>query len=391
MGAMGANRLFRAVVSTFLLCALGMYAEAQAGEPVKVGLLAPMSGLSSHFGPILKNSAELAVEEINAAGGILGRPVQLFVEDDKFSTAPAAEAAKNLLVKEQAIALIGTISSATTNAVIPVATRAKRPFLYVIQGEYKGCNPYVFALGPTPYQQMKFYVPWMVKNLGKSFYLLGSDYVFPREMNAQIKRFLEPLGARVVGEEYLALGTKDFSTVLTRVEATKPEVLFSVVVGSDAFALLKQAHEFGLQSKMKVNAYPGINSAYYSGVKEIAEGKYTVGVYSDEIDNAVNKRFVQRYREKYKPAGPIVETAYATYTAVHLVKAAAEKAQSLDGDRLVKALEGITMDSPGGRITMDPKTHLATQYVYLFHVEPGGRYRVAENFGPVEDPNIKCP
>jgi len=388
---MSAKACVRGLCVAVLLGLLGLPQGARAGEPVKVGLLAPMSGLSSHFGPILRNSAELAVEEINAAGGILGRPVQLLVEDDKFSTAPAAEAAKNLLVNEQAVALVGTISSATTNAVIPVATRAKRPFLYVIQGEYKGCNPYIFALGPTPYQQMKFFVPWMVKNQGKSFYMLGSDYVFPREMNGQVKRFLEPLGAKVIGEEYLALGTKDFSTVLTRVESHRPEVLFSVLVGSDAFALLKQAHEFGLDKKMRIVAYPGYNSAYYMGAKEIVEGKHIVMVYSDELDNPLNKRFVQRYREKYKPAGPIVETAYSTYTGVHLVKAAAEKAGSLDGDKLVKALEGLSMDSPAGRITIDPKTHLATQYMYLFRVEPGGRYRVVENFGPVEDPQIKCP
>jgi len=381
----------RTLSATVLLCVMGLASGALAGEPVKLGLLTPMSGVSAHFGPVLKNSAELAVEEINAAGGILGRPVRLLVEDDKFSTAPAAEAAKNLLVKEQVVALVGTISSATTNAVIPVATRAKRPFLYIIQGEYKGCNPYIFALGPTPYQQMKFYVPWMVKNIGKSFYMLGSDYVFPREMNAQIRRFLEPLGGRVVGEEYVALGTKDYSTILTRVEAAKPEVIWSTIVGSDGFAFLKQAHEFALDKKMNISAYPGYNSGSYMAVKEIADGKYTVGVYSDELDNPLNKRFVERYREKYRPAGPMYEVAYATYTAVHLVRAAAEKAKSLEGDALVKALEGLTLDSPAGRITIDPKTHLATQYVYLLHVQPGGRYRVAENFGPVDDPNIKCP
>ncbi len=384
-------RIARVLIATFLLCAAGAVPGALAGEPVRLGLLAPMSGVSSHYGPILKNSAELAIEEINAAGGILGRPVRLFVEDDKFSAAPAAEAAKNLLGKEQVVALIGTISSASTQAAIPVATRAKRPFLYVIQGEYKGCNPYIFALGPTPYQQVKFWGPWMIRNLGKSVYMIGSDYVFPRELNAEIKRIIEPLGGRAAGEEYVALGTKDFSTILTRVEAAKPEVLLSSMVGSDAIAFLKQAHEFGLHKKMKVTALPSLNSAYYPAVKEIADGKYTVGIYSDELDTPINKRFVQKYKEKYKPAGPVVEVASVTYTAVYMVKAAAEKAKSLDGDALVKGLEGLTVDSPAGKMTIDPKIHLATQYVYLFHIEPGGRYRIAENFGPVEDPNIKCP
>ncbi len=379
------------LVATLLTGAAGLPGRALAGEPVKLGLLTPMSGVSAHYGPVLKNAAELAIEEINAAGGILGRPVRLFVEDDKFSTAPAAEAAKSLLEREQVVALIGTISSATTNAVIPVATRAKRPFLYVIQGEYKGCNPYIFALGPTPYQQMKSYVPWMAKNQGKVFYMIGSDYVFPREMNGQVRRFLEPLGGKVVGEEYVPLGTKDYSTILTRMEAARPEVIWSTLVGSDAFAFLKQAHEFGLQKKIHISAYPGYNSSSYLAVKEIAEGKYTVGVYSGELDNPMNRRFVEKYRERYKPAGPMYEVANTTYTGVHLIRAAAEKARSLDGDALVKALEGLTLDSPAGRITLDPKTHLATQYVYLFRVEAGGRYHVVENFGPVEDPQIKCP
>lgn len=378
---------FVAILSSGLVAGL----QAWAGEPVKLGLLAPMSGVSSHYGPILKNSADLAVEEINAAGGILGRPVRLYVEDDKFSTAPAAEAAKNLLGKEEVAALIGTISSASTQAVIPVATRAKRPFLYVIQGEYKGCNPYIFALGPTPYQQVKFWGPWMVKNLGKSIYMIGSDYVFPRELNAEIKKVIEPLGGKAAGEEYIALGTKDFSTILTRVEAAKPEVLLSSMVGSDAIAFLKQAHEFGLHKKMKVTALPSLNSAYYPAVKEIADGKTTVGIYSDDLDNPLNKRFVQKYKEKFKPAGPVVEVASVTYTAVYMVKAAAEKAKSLEGDKLAQALKGLTVDSPAGKMTIDPKTHLATQYVYLFHIEPGGRYRIVENFGQVEDPNIKCP
>ena len=388
---MRARCTVRILAGTLTLCALAFAAGARAGEPVKLGLLAPMSGVSSHYGPILRNAAEMAVEEINAGGGILGRPVRLLLEDDKFSSAPAAEAAKNLLGKEQVVALIGTISSASTNAAIPVATRAKRPFLYVIQGEYKGCNPYIFALGPTPYQQVKFWAPWMLKNLGKSIYMIGSDYVFPHELNAEIKKIMEPLGGKVTGEEYVALGTKDFSTILTRVEAARPEVLLSSMVGSDAIAFLKQAHEFGLHKKMKVTALPSINSAYYPAVKEIADGKYTVGVYSDELDNPLNKRFVQKYKEKYKPAGPVVEVASVTYTAVYMIKAAAEKARSLDGDALVKALEGLTVDSPAGKMTIDPKIHLATQYVYLFHIEPGGRYRIVENFGPVEDPNITCP
>lgn len=362
--------------------------RAEQKKPVRIGILGPLTGVAAVHGPAIPEGATVAMEEINEKGGILGRKVELMIEDDKFDPAAAAEAAKKLVRRDNVDVLIGTVGSHTTMAVVPVAEAAKKPFIYVIEGEPKACYKYIFGMGPTPAQKLIPFIPFMVENLGKSYYFVGSDYVYPRSVNEVGINLVKKYGGKVLGEEYAPLGTTDFATLITRIERSKPEVLFSSVVAADGAIFIKQANEFGLQKKMKISGNPTFAATFLSGIGQYAEGAYLVEHWYDDLDFPVNKEFVKRYRAKYNPKLPIHAHAPATYASVWLVKRAAEKAKSLEADKLVKAIEGLSMDTPFGPITVLPQNHLVRQNMYILKVE-GMKYKLLKDLGP-QDPPDKC-
>ena len=376
--------------TTVASLAFGCFASASAEDEFKIGLLAPFTGIASHYGPIYERSANVAVEKINAEGGILGRQIKLYIEDTKFSPAGAAEGAKKLVRRDRVVAVIGTVNSAATNAAIPVTERAKTPFVYTVEGEDKGCYKHVFGLGPTPEQKLGHWIPWFSGGGAKTFYFVGSDYVFPRSMAAFAKSVIAKQGGKVIGEEYSSLGTTDWSTILTRAEAAKPDVFFNMAVGGDSVSMSKQARQFGFSDKVKFAAIPGYNSAYMPGIHSIAQGEHGVEVYSEQLDNAANREFVKRHRAKYPSPWPITEVAASVYTAFHVVKAAAEKANGTDGPKIAAAIEGLTMDAPQGRITINAKTHLTDYHVYLLQIK-GKTLNVVKDFGVTRAPQTCKP
>jgi ABC-type branched-subunit amino acid transport system substrate-binding protein len=242
-------------------------APAGGAEAIKVGVLAPLSGPLTPYGDFLKKGVEVGAELINRKGGILGRQVQVLVEDDKTDPAAAAERAKKLLQQDRVDVLMGTISSATTLAVIPLAEQAKVPYMYVVEGEDKTCtrdgktSPYIFGNGETPEQKFINFVPFMLQNFGKRYYFVGSDYVFPHFVNSIGIRMLKEQGGEVVGEDYAPLGTNNFSTIITKIERSNPDVIFTSVVGTDGVAFLQQLRQFGLDKKMKITGFPSFSTS----------------------------------------------------------------------------------------------------------------------------------
>lgn len=380
------RRWSRSFVTAIGVALLGVGTpSALAQESFKIGLLAPYTGIASHYGPIYERSAKVAIAKINEEGGILGKPIKLFTEDTKFSPAGASEGAKKLVSRDGVAVVIGTVSSASTNAVIPVTERAGLPFIYTVEGEDKGCYEHVFGLGPTPEQKLTHWIPWLTRGGAKTFYFVGSDYVYPRSMVAYARTLLEKAGGKIIGEEYSSLGTTDWSTILTRAEAAKPDVFFNMAVGSDSVSMNKQARQFGFAKKVRFASIPGYNSAYIPAIHEIAQGEHGVEVYSEELDNTANQAFVKRHREMFPSPWPITEVAASVYTAFHVVKAAAEKAGSLDGPKIAAAIEGLSLEAPQGQIRIDPKSHLTDYHVYLLRIE-GKSLKIVQDFGVTKAP-----
>lgn len=373
----------------------GRLASAQstpaAGPPITVGLLAPVTGVFADFGDLMTKATNLAVEKVNAEGGILGRPLTVIAEDDQGDPAIATERARKLLVQDNVDILMGTVSSATTLAVLPLVDQAQKVFFYPLDGEDKTClpgggtNPLVFGLGDTPQQRLVRFVPAIVEQAGGDWYFIGNDYVFPRSVNAVAIQFLQEAGGTVVAEEYVPLGTGDYRPVIDKIANSGASVVFSTTVGADGVAFTKQAREGGLFNRMTVTGVATFAPEVYGGLQGFADGVLTADRYSDQIDNPVNAEFVAAFREAYDYDLPIGGTAAACYGAVLLWREAANAAGSFDPMPFAEACAGLAMTLPQGDVEIDPENHLLKQPIYLLRIE-NDDYVIDEDFGQIAHP-----
>ncbi len=363
-----------------------------AGPPITIGLLAPVTGVFADFGDLMTKATDLAVQKVNDEGGILGRPLTVIAEDDQGDPAVATERARKLLVQDNVDILMGTVSSATTLAVLPLVNQAKKVFFYPLDGEDKTClagggtNPLVFGLGDTPQQRLVRFVPTIVEQSGGDWYFIGNDYVFPRSVNAVAIDFLNEAGGTVVAEDYVPLGTSDYRPVIDKIANSGASVVFSTTVGTDGVAFTKQAREGGLFERMTVTGVATFAPEVYGGLQGFAEGVLTADRYSDQIDNEVNAEFVAAFREAYDYQLPIGGTAAACYGAILLWREAAAKANSFDPEPFAKACEGLTMTLPQGEVEIDAANHLLKQHIYLLRIEYDA-YLIDEDFGQIAHPD----
>lgn len=384
-----------AVSLSLVACATGGGGGAGGAQTLTIGLLAPLTGIMAPLGEALKQGTEIGVQAVNAQGGIGGKQVRLLIEDDKGDPATAAERAKKLVEGDRVDILMGTISSATTLAVIPVVNKNKIPFIYVIEGEDKTClsgdvsktNPYVFANGYTPQMMWTAVADELVKR-GKKWYFIGNDYVFPRTVNEVGIRLMKAKGVEIVGDDYLPLGTTEFSTTIAKIEQAKPDVLWSTVVGSDAIAFAKQAKQFGLYDKMTVAGSAAFAIELYPGLKGSVEGQVVaVDRYTDTLDNSENAAFVERFNATFKPQAPIGPVAAGGgYGTMLMLQAAAEKAGSTEPAALQKALEGLKVQLPQGEVEIEAQTHIAKMNIYMMEITSDGKYQVMKESGLVQHP-----
>jgi ABC-type branched-subunit amino acid transport system substrate-binding protein len=362
------------------------------GSALKIGVLAPITGSLAPYGVAIKNGMEVSADLINADGGINGKDIEFILLDDKTDPKTATSQARKLLTQDRVDVLMGTTSSATTLAVIPQAEAAKTPFMWNVEGEDKNCSsdgatrPLIFGNAETPEQKMEKFVPYMLENLGKRVYFIGSDYVFPHFVNDTTKALVEKHGGSTAGTAYAPLGTSDFSSYIPKIEQANPDVIFISVVGTDGVALVKQATEFGLRKNAEFAGIPSFSAEVYPGIKDVAQGIYTVDRYWDGLDNPVNKAFVDAYRGKFGSDAPVSGTsAMGTYGSLLLWKAAVEKAGDTDGEKIAEALPGLSAETPGGTVTIDPENNIARTPMRLLRITDNG-YEMVEDFGEVAHP-----
>jgi urea transport system substrate-binding protein len=367
------------------------------GETVKIGVLAPVTGFMAGHGQGIRDGAKLAAEEINREGGIDGREVELVVVDGKSDPATNSEKAKELVGRDRVNLLMGTGSSAETLAVVPVATQYKVPFVYALDGELKTCmprdpekvNPYVFASGPSPEMLLGTFLPDMMERFGKRVYFVGSDYVFPRSLNAVATKAVRDGGGEVLGDSYLPTETTDYAPEIRKIVAAKPDVLFLTLPGSAGITFVKQARQFGVFEKMAVTGSATFDTEAYSAIGELSTGVYVVNRYSEKLDGQRNADFVDAFRKanpgfRY-PIGPTA--AAGAYGVVFAFKAAVEKAESLDGDAVSKALNGLSLDLPQGKVEVNPDNHMFDQPVYEMRIADGN-YQVVKDLGVQSHPGF---
>jgi ABC-type branched-subunit amino acid transport system substrate-binding protein len=362
-------------------------ASAQSNEPLKIGVVTPLSGTYASIGQQVKWGVELATKEINAAGGIMGRKVELLFEDEEANPAVATQKAEKLFQVAKVDFLTGTVNSGSTLAVGQVAERNNRliattvSFSDSITGDK--CSPNVFRVNAKAGQQSAALAEWLAREKpnAKVFYL-GPDYEMGRSTVAAFKSAAEKKGAKTTGEVFAPLDNKDYSPFFGQVRAARPDVLYTSVAGNDTVRLFSQMAEFGLLKNMTVVGASGtVTSQNMTAIAKAAEGFLTGVGYSVEIDSPENKKFVAAFQNEYKAAPDLYGAD--SYGVLYFYKAAVEKAKTTDTDKVRTAMRGLEWMTPQGKKQMRPGDHQAVQDMYVVKLSDG-KFKISSSVrGPV--------
>src|SRR3954451_3808005 len=315
---------------------------AWAADPVKIGVVTPLTGTYAGIGQQVRWGLELATKEINATGGILGRPVDLAFEDEEANPSVAVQKAEKLFAVGKVDFLTGTVNSGSTLAVGQLAERSGRliattvSFADSITGDK--CSPNVFRVNARAGQQSAALAAWLSKSKpqAKVFYL-GPDYEMGRSTVAAFRQNVERVGGTSLGEVFAPLDSKDYTQYFGQLRAWRPQVLYTSVAGNDTVRLFTQLQEFGLLSNLTVLGASGtLTTQNIGAVGKAAEGFVTGVGYSPEIPTAENKKFVETFRAAYKADPDLYGTD--SYGLIYAYKAAVEKAQSTETDKVREAL-----------------------------------------------------
>ncbi|MGW7160836.1 urea ABC transporter substrate-binding protein [Paenibacillus taichungensis] len=365
---------------------------ASSGDTIKVGVLHSLSGTMAISEVSVKDAEMLAIEEINAAGGVLGKQIEPVVEDGASDWPTFAEKAGKLLQQDKVAAVFGGWTSASRKAMLPVFEQNKGLLFYPVQYEGLESSPNIFYTGATTNQQIVPSVTWLLENRGKKFYLLGSDYVFPKTANQVIKAQLAAEGGEVVGEEYTPLGHTDYSTIISKIKAAKPDIVYNTLNGDSNVAFFKQLKDAGIFSEQLTTLSVSVAEEEIRGIgADVLKGHLASWNYYQTTDTPENKTFVEKYKEKYGADRVTADPIEAGYVAVYLWKAAVEKAGSTDVEKVKEAAKGLEFDAPEGKVTVDGENQHIYKTVRIGEVQEDGQFKELWNSGaPVKpDPYLK--
>ena len=335
-------------------------AKAAESDTIKVGILHSLSGTIAIIEQSLHNAELLAIEEINAKGGVMGKKIQPVIEDPQSLVQVFAEKAKKLLLEDKVVAVLGCYTSASRQSVLPVFERNNGVLLYPTLYEAQECSKNCFYTGAVPNQQLDDFVPWIIKTLGrKKFYMVGSNYIYPKETNREVKALLKTHGGENVGEEYAPLGHTEFSTIINNIAGSGAEVIFSDLVGDSIVAFYKQYRQFGLTPADLPICTPITTEQEIAAMgPENAFGHYTSFNYFQSVDTPENKVFVERYKAKYGANSVTNAVMEAAYFETYFLAQAIEKVKSTDADALIfEGLPGQEFTAPQGKVKIDEKNH----------------------------------
>ena len=317
-------------------------------QPIKIGHLIPQSGFLSPMGEYMINAAKLAAEEINAAGGVLGRQLQLVPEDD-MNPGVAVQKATKLIQQEKVDALMGTVSSAVCLAVMDVADRSK--MLLVNTGsnsdEIRGkrCNYYTFSVEGSNSQYVNTIGRYLIKQKQyKRWYFLTSDYAFGHDLLRVSRALLKKMGGAEIGSELIPTGTTDFSSYLLKVRNTKPDVVFQNLAGTDQTNFMKQYAEFGMTTEVAGGLIDTL-LMWPVGVGAIT-GSFPLLWWYD-LPYEETKRFLAAFTKKY--GKPPENQAWGDYYSTKAIAQAMQQAGTTDSKKVVEAMEKIKFDGGKGR------------------------------------------
>jgi len=368
----------------------GNAGSSPSGDTIKVGILHSLSGTMSISEKSVVDAEQLAIEEINKAGGVLGKQIEAIVEDGQSDWPTFNEKAKKLIDQDKVVTVFGCWTSASRKAVLPVFESKDHMLWYPVQYEGQECSKNIFYTGAAPNQQIEPSVDWLLKEFpGKPFFLVGSDYVFPRTANTIIKAQLEAKGGKVVGEDYIPLGDTEVTAVVSKIQSALPDggIIYNSLNGGTNVAFFKQLQGAGLTP----DKYPSMSvSIAEEEVKAIGveylKGHYAAWNYFQTVDTPASKKFVEAFKAKYGDDRVVNDPMEAAYIMVYIWTQAVEKAKTADDlTKVREAAYGQTFDAPEGMVTMNSNHHLS-KFVRIGKVREDGLFEIVNETDAAVDP-----
>ncbi|MBR0933702.1 ABC transporter substrate-binding protein [Bradyrhizobium jicamae] len=387
-------RLLRAGALTLAgtLCLAGGPVQADGG--IKIGSIFDLTGGLNIYGIQQNNALKLAVDALNAKGGVLGKPIEVVSYDAQSELSKYTQYANTVILRDRVSALFAGLTSSSREAIRPIVRKANIPYFYGSLYEGGACDKQTFVTGPSASQQLSVLIDWAVKKYGKRIYIMAPDYNFGTISAHWVKDYAKKAGAEVVGEDFLALTVTDYAPTIQKIQSVKPDFVVALPVGANQTGFLEQFAAAGLKDKIGV-----VSTNYGSGNQQVvvspAAGKGLIADqgYFQVVDGPANTEFVKLWSAKYGSDTPIISEAVDIWNAVHLWAAAVDKAGTVQAAPVIAALEsGLSFDAPNGTVTLEPKSHHLRQNIYIVEGDDRHGFKVVETFKDVAPSyeNEKC-
>jgi ABC-type branched-subunit amino acid transport system substrate-binding protein len=356
---------------------------------IKVGVIADQTGPLSFVGLANVNVARMVVDDLNSAGGLLGRHIELHIEDSATDDVVAAAKARKLVEVDRVDVVLGGIYSSTRQAIKgPAVVEGKTLYIYPEQYEGQESDPLIFCTGPGPAQQVDPFIPWLMERTGaRTFYLPSADYIWPHVLNARVREVVTANGGSIVGEEYYPLDHTDYRDTVDRIVSSGADAVFNTIVPPGVTPFFEQLHDSGFTSRGGQLICTYFDENFLNMVPAAhVEGLYGCLDYYQAVDDTFSQKLLARYDNLYPGDAKFTGGAACSglYRGLRLWAAAVTEAGSLIQEDVITALDHAQIaEGPGGPAAMVPGQHHARLSMYIAQARDGS-FEIVESLGPID-------
>lgn len=364
-------------------------ATTAEGRSIKVGVITDLTGPLSFMGLANANVAKMVVDDINARGGLLGRRIDLILEDSATTDSVAEAKATKLVEQDQVDVILGGIYSSTRQAIKgPAVVKGKKLYIYPEQYEGQECDPLIFCTGPVPAQQVTPLMPWLMQQTGaKKCYLPSADYIWPHIMNEKVREVVTAHGGTIVGEEYFPLDQTEYGATVDRIMSSGAEVVFNTIVPPGLAPFLEQLYNAGFTKGggQLVCTYFEENIVGLLPAAHV-EGLYSCLDYYQAVSDPFSMKLLHQYNTHYPGSAKFTAGSASTgmYRGLKLWEAAVNEARSCEQDAVIQALDHARIaEGPGGPAEMVPGQHHVRMNMYIAQAR-NGEFKVVQSLGMID-------
>ncbi|MES1199473.1 MAG: substrate-binding protein [Pseudomonadota bacterium] len=358
-------------------------------KSIKVGMIAELTGPLAFMGGANANTMTMGIDDINSKGGLIGRELELIIEDGATTDSVAAAAATKLVEQDRVDVLFGGIFSSTRQAIKgPALDQNKTLYIYPEQYEGRDYHPLMFCTGPVPAQQVEPLLPWLMQTTGaRKFYLPSADYIWPRLLNESARKVIAANGGEIVGEDYFPLVHGDYRQTVDKIMASGAEVVFNTTVPGGVEAFLQQLHDAGFQRRGGQLVCTYFDENMLAALpREQVDGLYSCLDYYQTISHPFSRKLLTRYNERFPHAQQFTggSACSGLYRGVKLWEAAVNETQSVNPYDVAAALDHAKIsDGPGGGAEMAPGQHHVRMNMYIGRAK-GGAFEIVRSLGAID-------